>query len=122
MKADPLCFQFIPIFVLLLSLSLWCNLIVLANPHSSIIVEDDSKIPLSKRILGESKGWRAPKDEENTWRKPKENTNKSEEHRIEKTLPSFYGPIYDHESEDIFPHMNNQGTRTKPLTLFKFRF
>ncbi|MEE8269932.1 MAG: hypothetical protein V3R23_07935, partial [Nitrospinaceae bacterium] len=62
-------------FLLALGLSLGGNFIVYANPSSNMSIEEDAKIPLSKRAFDSSGQWRAPQKPKNTWRE-------SEEHKL----------------------------------------
>jgi len=121
-KKEMLYSQSVPFFLLALSISLWCNVIVSAGPSTSINIEKDSRTPLSKRVFDSSKNWRTPKKKKNLWRELEENKMKIQKGRIKKKSSSLYGSIDERKNWDPYSLSDKQGIHTTPPTLFKFRF
>lgn len=114
--------QWVLFSLLALSVILWGNVIVSAGPSTKIIVEKDSRVPLSKRVLDPSKKWRTPEKKKSLWRELEENKMKIQKGRIKKKSSSLYDSIDDRENWDPYSFSDDQKNYTTPPTLFKFRF
>ncbi len=115
--------QFVVFFILALGFSLWGNVLVLAGPSTGVTVQEDSRMPLSKRVLDPSKTLRTPeKSKEQLWRESEEEKIKLQKGRIKKDSSSLYDSSEEREHWDPYSVRENQGVHTKPPTLFKFRF
>ena len=121
-KEGKLYSQSVLFFLLALCISLWCNVIVLAGPSTTMNVDKDSRIPLSKRVLDSSKKWRAPEKKKNLWRQLQENSLKIQQGRIKNKSSSLYDSIEERKNWDPYSNSGNQGIYSKAPTLFKFRF
>jgi len=114
--------QSVLVFLLALGLFLWGNFIVFANPSLNRSIEEDSKIPLSKRIFDSSGEWRAPKKSKNIWRESEEHQLTIQNDRIKKKTSSLYDPNRDRDNWDPYSFDNNSDVQTKPAKIFEFRF
>lgn len=114
--------QWVLFSLLALGIIFWGNVIVSAGPSTKIIVEKDSRVPLSKRALDPSKKWRTPKEDKKLWRESEENKLNIQKGRIKKKSSSLYDSVEDRENWDPYSPSNKQGNYTTPPTLFKFRF
>ncbi len=114
--------QSVLFFLLALGLFLWGNVIVFADPSSGISVEENSKIPLSKRIFESSGEWRAPQKSKNIWRELEQDKLKIQKGRIKRKLSSLYDPTKARDNWDPYSIVDDQDTQTKPAKVFEFRF
>ena len=113
--------QWVLFFFLVLAISLWGNVIVLAGP-STTTFENDLRTPPSKGVLGLSKEWRTPKKKKNRWRESENNKLKTQKGRIKKGSSSPYGPISERENWDPYSFSDNKSIHTTAPTLLRFRF
>lgn len=114
--------QSVLFFLLALGLLLWGHVVVHANPSSNRSIEEDSKVPLSKRVFDSSGTWRAPKKSKNVWRKPKQNKVTIQKDRIQRKTSSLYDPTRSHDNWDPYSSMGHPDTLTKPAKVFEFKF
>jgi hypothetical protein len=115
-------FQSFLFFLLALGFSLWGNVIVFADPSTKVFATEDSRTPISKRVLDPSKNWRTPKKSKYHWREPEEHKSKDQKGRIKKKSSSLYGSNNEGDNWDPYSFRSKQGTHTQPATLFKLRF
>ena len=109
-------------FPLALGFSLWCNVIVFADPSTKELATEDSRISLSKRVLDPSKNWRTPKKSKYDWRESEEQKLNDQKGRIKKNSSSLYGSNNEGDKWDPYSFKSKHGTHTQAATLFKFRF
>jgi hypothetical protein len=114
--------QSVLIFILALGLFLWGNLIVFANPSTSKSIEEDSKIPLSKRVFDSSGEWRTPQESKNKWRESEEHKLTLQKSRIKKKTSSLYDPTKAQDNWDPYSSPGHPDTLTRPAKVFEFKF
>jgi hypothetical protein len=116
-------FQSVLFFLLALGFFLWGHVVVLANPSSTKSIEEDSKIPLSKRTFDSSGQWRAPKKSKNKWRESEEHKLTLQKDRIQKKTSSLYDPTQAQDNWDpyAFPP-GHPDSLTRPAKVFEFKF
>jgi hypothetical protein len=115
--------QSILFFLLALGLSLWGNYIVYADPSSSLSIEENSKVPLSKRTFDSSGQWRAPEKPKNKWRESEDNRLTIENDRMKKKSSSIYDTPQVQGNWDPYANPGaGNNTLTKPAKVFEFRF
>jgi hypothetical protein len=122
-ERERFCSQSILVFLLALGLILWGNFIVFANPSSSSSIEEDSRVPLSKRVFDSSGEWRAPPQKsKNKWRESEEQKLTLQKDRIKKKTSSLYNPTLGRDNWDPYAIESGSLVQTTPATLFKFKF
>ncbi|MEE8128446.1 MAG: hypothetical protein V3T45_07835 [Nitrospinaceae bacterium] len=109
-------------FLLALGLSLGGNFIVYANPSSNMSIEEDAKIPLSKRAFDSSGQWRAPQKPKNTWRESEEHKLTLRIDRIQRKSSSLYDSPQIRDNWDPYSPGSGNNMLTKPAKVFEFRF
>jgi len=114
--------QSVLVFVLALGLILWGNFVVLANPSSSISIEEDSRVPLSKRVFDSSGEWRAPQKSKNKWRESEEQKLSIQNDRIQRKTSSLYNPTMSPDNWDPYSSPGHPDTLTRPAKVFEFKF
>jgi len=120
---DRFYFQSVLFFLLAIGLSLWGNYIVYANPSSRMYIEDNSKVPLSKRTFDSSGQWRAPQKPKNTWRESEEHRLTIQNDRIKKKSSSIYDSPQVRDNWDPYASPGDGNNMlTKPAKVFEFRF
>ena len=115
--------QSVLVFLLALGLFLWGNFVVLANPSSNRSIEEDSRIPLSKRAFDSSGEWRSSEKPKNTWRQSEENRITIQNDRIKKKSSSIYDTPQARDNWDPYTSPGSGNNMlTKPAKVFEFRF
>ena len=110
------------VFLLGMGLLLWGNMVVFANPSSSSLVEEDSRVPLSKRVFESAGEWRAPEKPKKKWRESKEERMNLQNSRIKKGTSSLYNPSIPQDNWDPFSSPGHPDNQTTPAKVFEFRF
>ena len=110
------------VFLLALGLTLWGNLFVFANPSSKSSIEEDSRVPLSKRVFDSAGEWRAPEKPKNKWRESKEERLSVQKSRIKKGTSSLYNPSMSQDNWDPYSPMGHPDTLNRPAKVFEFKF
>jgi hypothetical protein len=114
--------QSVLVFLLALGLILWGNFIVYADPSSKMSIEEDSKVPLSKRAFDSSGQWRAPKKSKKKWRETEEHKLTLQKSRIKKKTSSLYNPSMSQDNWDPYSSPGHPDTLTRPAKVFEFKF
>jgi hypothetical protein len=115
--------QSVLVFLLALGLFLWGNFVVFANPSSRMYIEENSKVPLSKRTFDSSGQWRAPEKPKNTWRESEEHRLTLQNDRMKKKSSSIYETPQVRDNWDPYDSPGDGNNMlTKPAKIFEFRF
>ena len=114
--------QSVLFFLLALGLLLWGHVVVHANPSSNRSIEEDSKVPLSKRVFDSSGTWRAPQKPKSKWRESKEERLTIQKDRIQKKPSSLYDPSKAQDNWDPYSSTGHPDNLTKPAKVFEFKF
>jgi hypothetical protein len=115
--------QSVLFFLLALGLSLGGNYIVYADPSSRMYIDENSKVPLSKRTFDSSGQWRAPEKPKSKWRESEEHRLTLQNDRMKKKSSSIYDTPQVRDNWDPYasPGAGNNSL-TKPAKIFEFRF
>ena len=115
--------QSVLFFLLALGLSLAGNYIVYADPSSRMYIDENSKVPLSKRTFDSSGQWRAPEKPKNTWRESEEHRLTLQNDRMKKKSSSIYDTPQVRDNWDPYDSPGDGNNMlTKPAKVFEFRF
>lgn len=111
------------VLLLALGLILWGHWIVFADPSLNVPVQEDSRVPLSKRVFDSAGEWRATEEEsERKWRESEEERLTLQKSRIKKKSSSLYNPSVSQDDWDPFSPMGHPDTLTRPAKVFEFKF
>ena len=110
------------VLLLVLGLFLWGNMVVFANPSSSASMEEDSRVPLSKRVFDSAGEWRTPEKPKNKWRESEAERMELQNSRIKKNTSSLYNPSMPQDNWDPFSSPGHPDNQTTPAKVFEFRF
>ena len=114
--------QSLLVLFLALGLVFWGNWVVLANPSTSGLLGEDSRVPLSERVFESSGEWRAPQKPKKKWRQSKEKQMTLEKGRIKKGTASLYNPSMSQDNWDPYSSTGHPDNLTKPAKVFEFKF
>ena len=110
------------VLFLVLGLTLWSHWIALADPALNVPAQEDSKVPLSKRVFDSAGEWRPPQEPEKKWRESEENKMTLEKGRIKKKSSSLYDPALGQDNWDPYSSPGHPDTLTRPAKVFEFKF